>query len=110
MLAPLWSNTDVPEWSSESGNNVYYHIYDRTDASQKSPNDRAVLDYVLNKAQEEALEYGGVSHVDPSWVMIVTWVNMMPRVKPYHDQVRQHLSGYMLLLLMLLFSVTLTHS
>ena len=69
MVAPFWVDNDARY------GHVFYHIYDATDDDNMERTRE-----ILKLAEKDAIEHGGVSEVDPSWVLIVTWTDMVPRV------------------------------
>lgn len=92
MLAPLWSDTHVSSSATFSSyTNVYYHIYDSTDTLTRDVDETVTMNYVLEKAKDDAMNYGGVSDIEPTWVMVITWKNMQPRLwyRPYVEKVCQ---------------------
>ena len=69
MVAPFWVDNDARY------GHVFYHIYDATDDDNMERTRE-----ILKLAEKDAIEHGGVSEVDPSWVLIVTWTDMVPRL------------------------------
>ena len=45
--------------------------------------------HVVDHAKDDVLSYGGVSETDVTWVMVITWENMTPRMyySPFYDSV-----------------------
>ena len=82
MLAPLWGDNDARYGQ------VYYHIYDTT-TDHGTELMRQRTNELLKLAKKDAIEYGGMSEVDPTWVLVVTWDEMLPRVwyNAHSDQV-----------------------
>ena len=83
MFAPLWADANF------KNGRVTYRVYDRTD-SRLSVTERLQTKHVLQLAKEDTALYGGSSAIDPSWVMVVTWVDVTPRMfyRPRVETVR----------------------
>ncbi|KAK2190867.1 hypothetical protein NP493_66g06051 [Ridgeia piscesae] len=75
MMAPLWTDNDATK------GDVYYHIYDLAKAGSTST-DLARVQHAIAHAKKDILSSSGVSVTDVSWVMVVTWSKMMPRMYP----------------------------
>ncbi|KAK2190863.1 hypothetical protein NP493_66g06040 [Ridgeia piscesae] len=73
MVAPLWTDNDATQ------GDVFYHIYDLANAGSTST-DLARVQHAIAHAKDDVLASSGVSVTDVSWVMVVTWSNMMPRM------------------------------
>ena len=73
MFAPLWTDANFQEGQ------VTYHIYDRTNTGL-SAMEKFRVKHILKLAKEDTVNYGGSSAIDPSWVMVVTWVDSTPRM------------------------------
>ena len=73
MFAPLWTDADFQEGE------VTYHIYDRTSSDLKGM-EKFRVKHILRLAKEDTVNYGGSSAIDPSWVMVITWVDSTPRM------------------------------
>ena len=73
MFAPLWTDADF------QAGEVTYHIYDRTSSDLKGM-EKFRVKHILKLAKEDTVNYGGSSAIDPSWVMVITWVNSTPRM------------------------------
>ena len=82
MVAPFWVDNDARY------GRVFYHIYDAT-VGDNAESEKARTREMLKMAEKDAIEHGGVSQVDPSWVLVVTWTDMVPRVwyNAYADHV-----------------------
>ena len=73
ILAPLWTDNDC------SHGKTFYHVYD----SRKTTPDatkRAEKDQIINKAKEDIIKYSGELDVTPTWVLVVTWFHVLPRL------------------------------
>ncbi|KAI0239923.1 Mucin-like protein [Lamellibrachia satsuma] len=73
MLAPLWTDNDAV-----SGD-YYYHIYDLTKPGTSST-DQARVKHATDHARLDILKNGGVSVTDATWVMVITWSRVLPRM------------------------------
>ncbi|KAI0210407.1 Mucin-like protein [Lamellibrachia satsuma] len=73
MLAPLWTDNDA-----RTGD-VYYHIYDLTQPGSTS-SDQARVKHAIDHARYDVITSGGLSVTDVTWVMVVTWKDMVPRL------------------------------
>ena len=73
MFAPIWSDVNANE------GNVFYHVYDQA-TTGLSNDDRARTKHVMAKARLDVKRYGGRELFNPTWVMVVTWENMLPRM------------------------------
>ena len=81
VIAPMWTDADATK------GDVFYHVYDR--ATERLSDDKVNTSYVMTLAAEDVMTYGGLSDVHPSWVMVVTWVDQLPRASynPLNDKV-----------------------
>ncbi|KAI0213904.1 hypothetical protein LSAT2_001008 [Lamellibrachia satsuma] len=73
ILAPLWTDNDC------SRGKTFYHVYD----SKKTTSDatkQAEKDKIMNKAKEDIVKYSGELDVTPTWVLVVTWFQVLPRL------------------------------
>ncbi|KAI0225835.1 Mucin-like protein [Lamellibrachia satsuma] len=73
MMAPLWTDNDAIY------GDVYYHIYDLNNAGSTST-DMARVQHAIAHAKDDVLASSGVSVTDVSWVMVITWSQMVPRM------------------------------
>ncbi|KAK2149526.1 hypothetical protein NP493_2972g00000 [Ridgeia piscesae] len=73
MLAPLWTDNNARYGQ------VYYHIYDLTQPGS-TPTDKARVKHAIDHARDDVIENGGVSVTDITWVMVITWSGMLPRM------------------------------
>ncbi|KAI0231036.1 Mucin-like protein, partial [Lamellibrachia satsuma] len=73
MLAPLWTDNDA------RFGNVYYHIYDITQHTTTS-DDQARVKHAINHANDDVIAHGGVSVAGVTWVMVITWGQLIPRM------------------------------
>ena len=80
MIAPLWTDNDA-----RSGD-VFYNNYDTSIDNINSD----VATAVFQRAQSDVRKYSGYTEVSVSWVGIVTWSKMIPRMwyNPLLDKVR----------------------
>ncbi|KAK2158335.1 hypothetical protein NP493_1807g00024 [Ridgeia piscesae] len=80
MLAPLWTDNDARYGQ------VYYHIYDKTQPGPTSK-DKARVKHAVDHARDDVIENGGVSVTAVTWVMVITWSHMLPRMyySPWYD-------------------------
>ena len=80
MIAPLWTDND-----GRSGN-VFYNNYDSS-LENYYP---AVATTVFQRAQSDIRKYSSYTDVTVSWVGVVTWSKMIPRMwyNPLLDKVR----------------------
>ena len=83
MFAPMWTDADARH------GDVFYHVYNRA-TKDVSDNNKARARHAMTMAAEDVRQFGGLSDVDPSWVMVITWVDMLPRASynPPYDQVK----------------------
>ncbi|KAK2167442.1 hypothetical protein NP493_1275g00055 [Ridgeia piscesae] len=81
LFAPLWTDANFQR------GRVTYHIYDRTD-TKVSETEKYRVKHALQLAKEDTVEYGGSSSIDPSWVMVISWVDLTPRMyySSYYEQ------------------------
>ena len=79
MIAPLWTDNDARQGK------VFYHIYN-LGADDSDPYTAAT---VFQRAQTDLSDIS-YTDVDVSWVIVITWVDMLPRMwyNPLVDQVR----------------------
>ncbi|KAK2190852.1 hypothetical protein NP493_66g04024 [Ridgeia piscesae] len=75
VMAPLWTDNDATQ------GDVFYHIYDLANAGSTAT-DLARVQHAIAHAKEDILSSSDVSVTDVSWVMVVTWSKMMPRMYP----------------------------
>lgn len=82
MFAPMWSDVNARE------GNVFYHVYDQA-TTGLSDDERARTKHVMAKARVDVKRYGGRELFNPTWVMVVTWENILPRMSydPENDKV-----------------------
>jgi len=82
MIAPMWADNDA------NYGHVYYHMYDTTTYGITEL-ERERTSHILKLAKKDAIDSGGMSEVDPTWVLVVTWAEMVPRVwyNAWSDQV-----------------------
>ena len=82
MFAPLWADTNFLDGQ------VTYHIYDRTD-TKVTGTEKYRVKHALQLAREDTVNYGGSSSINPSWVMVISWVDNTPRMyySEYFEQV-----------------------
>ncbi|KAK2162840.1 hypothetical protein NP493_1501g01086 [Ridgeia piscesae] len=73
MLAPLWTDNDAQY------GDIFYHVYDLTQPGSTST-DQARVKHAIDHAKQDVLNNGGVSVTDVTWVMVVTWTGMIPRL------------------------------
>ena len=73
MFAPLWADANFQE------GHVTYHIYDHT-KTDLSLEEKIRMKHILQLAKEDTVEYGGSSSINPSWVMVISWVDHTPRM------------------------------
>lgn len=59
---------------------VYYQVYDKASRFQMTPTEYARWETIANRTKADAINYGGTATFDPTWVLVVTWVNQLPRV------------------------------
>ena len=72
MFAPMWTDADARH------GDVFYHMYDGATVGLSDDN-KARARHARTMAAEDVRQFGGISDVDPSWVMVITWTNMLPR-------------------------------
>ena len=72
MFTPMWTDADASE------GDVFYHVYNRA-TEGVSDDKKARARHVMTMAAEDVRQFGGLSDVDPSWVMVITWADMIPR-------------------------------
>ena len=82
MFAPMWTDADALK------GDVYYHVYNRA-TKDVSDDNKARARHATTMAAEDVKKFGGLSDVDPSLVMVITWANILPRVSynPTYDKV-----------------------
>ena len=82
MFAPMWTDSDA------SSGDVFYHVYDRATKGVTNDN-RARARHANAMAVEDVKNFGGLSDVDPSWIMVITWKDLIPRASyiPSNDLV-----------------------
>ena len=82
LFAPMWTDANF------QNGEVTYHIYDRTD-TKVSETEKYRVKHALHLAKEDTVEYGGSSSINPSWVMVISWVDNTPRMyySSYYEQV-----------------------
>ncbi|KAI0237078.1 Mucin-like protein [Lamellibrachia satsuma] len=73
MLAPLWTDNDARY------GDVYYHIYDLT-MPGSTATDQARVKHIIDHARDDVIKNGGVSVTDVTWVLVITWSHMIPRM------------------------------
>ncbi|KAI0221767.1 Dedicator of cytokinesis protein 1 [Lamellibrachia satsuma] len=73
MLTPLWTDNDARSGA------VYYHIYDLTKPGSTAA-DQARVKHAVDQARRDVIAHGGVSITDVTWVMVITWSQMLPRM------------------------------
>ncbi|KAK2167507.1 hypothetical protein NP493_1273g01022 [Ridgeia piscesae] len=73
LFAPLWTDANFQR------GRVTYHIYDRTD-TKVSETEKYRVKHALQLAKEDTENYGGSSSINPSWVMVISWVDNTPRM------------------------------
>ncbi|KAK2160812.1 hypothetical protein NP493_1626g00009 [Ridgeia piscesae] len=80
MLAPLWTDNNARYGE------VYYHIYDLTQPGS-TPTDKARVKHAVDHARDDVVENSGVSVTDVTWVIVITWNRMLPRMyySPWYD-------------------------
>lgn len=71
VLSALWTDSDITYQQQSVSPEVYYHQYAKYEDD---------VDQTLNRASEDALLYGGYQQFEATWVLVVTWVDMMPRL------------------------------
>ena len=83
MFAPMWTDSDATH------GDVFYQVYDRATKGMSADN-KARAKHALTLAEEDVVNYGGLSDVTPSWVMVITWTDQLPRssYNPSNDMVR----------------------
>ncbi len=74
IVAPLWADSDI----SYSDSKVSYQQYDST--LEYGCQDIALVNAILTRANEDAEAYAGFSKFETTWVLVVTWENIHPRV------------------------------
>ena len=86
MFASMWTDSDATK------GDVFYQIYNRA-TKDVSDEKKARSRHALTLAAEDVKNYGGLSDVDPSWVMVITWADQLPRssYNPSNDMVQYHL-------------------
>ncbi|KAK2181108.1 hypothetical protein NP493_410g01020 [Ridgeia piscesae] len=72
MLAPLW--TDNNAWHGT----VCYHIYDLTQPGS-TVEEQMRVKHAIDHARDDVIAHGGVSVTRITWVMVITWTEMLPR-------------------------------
>ena len=82
LFAPLWTDANFQR------GRVTYHIYDRTD-TKVSETEKYRVKHALQLAKEDTENYGGSSSINPSWVMVISWVDNTPRMyySDFYEQV-----------------------
>ena len=82
MFAPMWTDGDALK------GDVFYQVYNRATDGVSADN-KARARHALTMAAEDVRRFGGLSDVDPSWVMVITWADMLPRASynPTYDKV-----------------------
>ena len=82
IFAPMWTDSDATK------GDVFYHVYDGATTALSNDN-KARARHGLAMAAEDVRKFGGISDVNPSFVMVITWANMLPRAsyKPENDKV-----------------------
>ena len=71
ILAPLWTNNNC------SYGKTFYHVYDSR-KKMSDPTKKARLNAIMNLAKADVIKYSDESSVSPSWVLVVTWKDMLP--------------------------------
>ncbi|KAI0221528.1 Mucin-like protein [Lamellibrachia satsuma] len=81
MFAPMWTDADARQ------GHVFYHVYNRATEGVSADN-KARTRHAMTMAAEDVRQFGGLSDVDPSWVMVITWADMLPRASfnPHYDK------------------------
>ena len=72
MFAPMWTDADAHH------GDVFYHMYDGANVGLSDDN-KARARHARTMAAEDVRQFGGLSDVDPSWVMVITWSDILPR-------------------------------
>ncbi|KAK2157058.1 hypothetical protein NP493_1917g00000 [Ridgeia piscesae] len=72
MFASMWTDSDAKQGE------VFYQVYDRATKGMSDDN-KARAKHALTLAEEDVKNYGGLSDVNPSWVMVITWADQIPR-------------------------------
>jgi hypothetical protein len=87
IIASLWVDQDQELGSSK----VWYHLYDTNDIY--NPSLATITQEVIDRANSDALKYGGFTTFSTTQVIVATWENQLPRVwyDPLHDKVRLQL-------------------
>ena len=85
MFGPMWTDADARQ------GDVFYHVYNRATEGVSDDN-KARARHAVTMAAEDVRHFGGLSDVDPSWVMVITWANMLPRASynPHYDKVKYY--------------------
>ena len=73
ILAPLWTENDC------SRGKTFYHVYDSTKTTSDATK-RAETDQIMDMAKEDIVKYSGELGVTPTWVLVVTWFHVLPRL------------------------------
>ena len=75
------------------GGSVYYQIYKKNDRYSLDTRALSRLDHILTRVRNDVTGKGGISTFDPTWVLVVTWEGVLPRVNydPNIDLVSHHL-------------------
>ena len=73
MLAPMWTDANAKE------GHVFYQAYTQATAGL-SDDAKARTERVMAKAIVDVKSLGGPSDFRPTWVLVVTWENLLPRV------------------------------
>ena len=85
MFTPMWTDADA------SKGDVFYHVYNRATEGVSDDN-KARARHAMTMAAEDVRQFGGLSDVDPSWVKVITWADMIPRAsyKQQYDRVKYY--------------------
>ncbi|KAI0230680.1 hypothetical protein LSAT2_019006 [Lamellibrachia satsuma] len=73
ILAPLWTDNDC------SHGKTFYHVYDSTKTTS-DPVEKARMEAIMELAKDDVIKYSGELDFVPTWVLVVTWRNMLPRL------------------------------
>ena len=89
MFAPIWTDSNAKE------GHVFYHSYDRAIAGL-SDDDKARTMHAMTLATEDVRNVGGPSNFRPTWVIVITWENVLPRMSydQENDKVMYYTSMY----------------
>ena len=87
MFAPMWTDCNAKE------GNVFYHVYDGSTVGL-SDTAKARAQYTWTKAKADVKKFAGLAEFTPTWVMVVTWENTLPRISydPENDKVKRYVN------------------